>query len=159
MSGVEVVGVVLANASIALQLAEAAIKLHNFWKSVRDAPKSMKDLVQNLRVLEGVLKAIHTEEKMLPGPHEALPTYEPLIECRRYFDELRALAERLQVDISKGKMQRTWKSLKVVFEKDHIDEFRSNLESMKSTLILARQTLARYARPKSSTIGRDADPL
>lgn len=146
MSGVEVVGAVFANASIALQLADAALKLYNFWKAVRDAPKSMRDLVQNLRVLEGVLKAIHTEEKMLPGPHEALPTYEPLLECRRYFDELRALAERLQIDISRGKMQRTWKSLKVVFEKSHIDEFKSNLESMKSTLILARQTLARLAK-------------
>ena len=144
MSGAEAVGAVFANVSIALQLADAALNLHNFWKSVKDAPKSLKDLVNNLRTLQGVLKAIHTEEKMLPGPQEAIPTYEPLLECQRYFDELRALAERLQTDISKGKMQRTWKSLKIVFEKNHLDEFRSNLESMKSTLILARQTLARY---------------
>jgi len=90
-----------------------------------------------------VLRDIHAEEKMLPVPHEALPTHEPLLKCEQYLAELEALARKLQVDISKGKVQRTWKSVKVVFQKDDLGRFKGNLESMKVTLVLARQSLAR----------------
>ncbi len=137
------VSAVFATVSIALQLADAAVQLHAFWQSFRGCPKEMRDLLSDLLLLQTVLKDIHAEETLLPVPHEALPTHEPLLKCEQYFGELEALARKLQVDISKGKVQRTWKSVKVVFQKDDLGKFKDNLESMKITLVLARQSLAR----------------
>ena len=144
MSGLDVASGVFATVSIALQLAEMALNLHNFWRSLKDTPTHVRELATDLLVLQRVLHEIHAEEQLLPGPSEALPTHEPLLQCERYLRELQALADKLKIDISKGKVQRTWKSVKVVFHKENLDHFRANLESMKSTLILARQSLARY---------------
>ena len=144
MSGLEVLGGVFATVSIALQLADAARKLHDFWTSVQHSPKEMKDLLLDLKLLQRVLQDIHSEEAALPVPHEALPTHEPLKKCGTYLAEIEVLARKLQVDIGKGKVKRTWQSVKVVFHNEDISRFKQNLESMKVTLILARQSLARY---------------
>lgn len=143
MSGLDVAGGVFATVSIALQLADTALKLHHFWRSLKDSPSQIREFASDLLVLQRVLFEIHEEEKLLPGPSDALPTHEPLLQCERYLGELQTLADKLKVDISKGRVQRTWKSIKVIFQKEHLDQFRANLESMKSTLILARQSLAR----------------
>ena len=150
MSGLEVFGGILASASIALQLADMAVKLHSFWKSFKDCPREMRDLLSDLLLLQRVLKDIHAEESLLSVPREALPTHEPLLKCEAYFRELEALAHKLQADISKGKVKRTWKSVKVVFQSEDLRRFKENLESMKVTLVLARQSLARYASKHSS---------
>ena len=81
MSGLDIAGGVFATVSIALQLADTALRLHNFWKSLQDSPHQVKAFANDLLVLQRVLREIHAEEALLPGPSEVLPTHQPLLQC------------------------------------------------------------------------------
>jgi hypothetical protein len=131
----------IASVSIALQLAEVALKLHRFWNRVEDAPKEMNDLLNDLMILKDVLRDIHVQQRMIPGPPAALPAHRPLLKCSEHFEELENLAKKLQLDSSNGVIKRKWKAMKVVFRKDQVLQLRSNIEAMKITLVLARQSL------------------
>lgn len=139
--GLDFASGVFASASIALQLAEAALQLHRFWNRVEDAPKEMRDILNDLLVLKDVLRDIHVQQTLIKGPKEELPTHRPLLKCWEYFQELEVLAKKLQLDKSEGVIKRKWKAVKVVFRKDQVIQLRANMESMKITLVLARQSL------------------
>jgi N-terminal domain on NACHT_NTPase and P-loop NTPases len=140
-SGLDLASGVFAGVSIALQLAEAALQLHQFWNRVEDAPKEMQDILNDLLILKDVLRDIHVQQTLIRGSKEVLPTHRPLLKCCEYFQELEILAKKLQLDKSEGVMKRKWKAVKVVFRKDQVIQLRANMESMKITLVLARQSL------------------
>ncbi|CAG8960171.1 hypothetical protein HYFRA_00010650 [Hymenoscyphus fraxineus] len=63
MDGLSGAAGVIAVASIAIQLAEGIKKLCDFWESIKDAPEDIATLVQELRLLDLVLKKMHINEE------------------------------------------------------------------------------------------------
>jgi hypothetical protein len=53
---------VIAVAWIAIQLADSIKNPCGFWESIKDAPEEIATLVHELKVLNLVLKKIHTNE-------------------------------------------------------------------------------------------------
>lgn len=114
-SGLDLASGVFAGVSIALQLAEAALQLHQFWNRVEDAPKEMQDILNDLLILKDVLRDIHVQQALIWGSKEVLPTHRPLLKCCEPFQELEILAKKLQLDKSEGVMKRKWKALRWCF--------------------------------------------
>ncbi|KAF2500369.1 hypothetical protein BU16DRAFT_556839 [Lophium mytilinum] len=102
--------------SLSIQLVDNINTLCEFWEKVRGAPKYIKELVQELRLLRSVSTQV---------------------------DSLMAIMAKVQGGLSSGsRIVRTWNSFKVSLKGRQIMQFRLSLSETKSTLILARFSLS-----------------
>ncbi len=63
MDGLSGAASVIAVVSFAIQLAESTKKLYDFWKSVDDAPDSVREIVADLKLLSTTLTEIAIHEQ------------------------------------------------------------------------------------------------
>lgn len=140
MDGLSGAASVIAVASIAIQLADSIKKLCDFWESIKDAPEEIATLVQELKLLDLVLKKIHVnEEKFGADP----TTTAVLNRCAEKVNTLVAAMDTFQPGFASKKWQvRTWNSFKVTLQSKKFHNFRLSLGEIKTTLILARQDLS-----------------
>lgn len=118
-----------------LTIAQSAKQLYDFMKSVEDAPKSILDTVEDLRVLQIIIEQIEYDKNA--SPTQLASAVEILAHCKRKMQIMELLLGDLGLK-SCSKRRRTWASIKAVLRKEEIEAFRSSLESAKATLILAR---------------------
>lgn len=62
---------VIAVASIALQLVESVRHLYEFWESIGDAPQSIRDITEDLKILSTII-ASTTNPALLQGSNSEL---------------------------------------------------------------------------------------
>ncbi|RDW57721.1 hypothetical protein BP5796_12522 [Coleophoma crateriformis] len=139
MDGLSGAASAIAVVSVALQLADSVTKLIEFWETVKDAPEDITTMVQELKLLELVLKQIHDRDQLYG---QDPTTTEILKRCNQKVDTLIKAMESFQPGFTSKKWTvRTWNSFKVTLQSKKFHSFRVSLGEMKTTLILARQDL------------------
>lgn len=140
MEGLAGAASIIAVASIAIQLADSIKKLCDFWEAIKDAPDEITTLVQELKLLDLVLKKIHiNEEKYGADP----TTTAVLTRCAEKVNALVAAMDGFQPGFASKKWQvRTWNSFKITCQSKKFQNFRLSLGEMKMTLVLARQDIS-----------------
>jgi len=123
----------IAVVSIAIQLADSVKKLYDFWSSVKDAPESIRAIAKELELLSGIL------DKIEHGQHGTGSEISNVLEsCREQVASLVTIVNSLVPGFeAESRRTRTWSSLKAVFKKDKVAEFRMCLAETKITLNLA----------------------
>jgi hypothetical protein len=130
---------VIAFVSLAIQLAQSTKQLYDFWASIKDAPKSIRMLTDDLRLVDAVLKEIESEGRLADPDATCLKA---LQSCQALVANLNSLANDLAPGFSSSKRHfRTYTALRAVGRSEKIQKFRSSLADMKSTLTLIQQRM------------------
>ena len=140
MEGLSTASGVIAVLSLTIQLANSIKELYEFWGSIEEAPGEVRDIVANLKLLSSVLDNIIQFEA---GTNHVIAddTLKDVLESCvlrvKRFTDLVSPFERGFV--SKKRAIRTWAALKAVLKAEKVKQFRTALEELKTTLLLAQQ--------------------
>jgi hypothetical protein len=130
---------VIAFVSLAIQLAQSTKQLYDFWASIKDAPKSIRRLTDDLRLVDAVLEEIEREGRLADPDATCLKA---LQSCQELVANLNSLADDLAPGFSSSKRHfRAYTALRAVGRSEKIQKFRSSLADMKSTLTLIQQRM------------------
>ena len=136
-TAMEVAGVVVSTCGFAIQLADSARKLHDFWQSVVDAPSHLKSIVDDLKLLENILRQISDS-----GNSSAV-LQDALLSCQKRIDALIADVICLEPAFtSNNPRTRKWTSVKAAWGSKGLERSQAFLDSAKSTLVLGQNLLA-----------------
>jgi hypothetical protein len=143
MSGLEVLGIVASVISIADLGARLSVKLCTFSRKVKNADCSLAEISNDVALTCSVLRELGDNLKKDEQSHlysnNAVTTAEGVIkECERVFTDLeRALeGERAETGTTYFSIKKLSGKLKYPFLEPQIEVMRSNLERLKSTLLL-----------------------
>ncbi len=144
MSGIEIVAI----AANVLQLADLggrlSVKLFTFSRKIKDADKSIKsisaEIAQTGSILRQLGKELEKDDQLRLFSAEAVATAKTLVhECQNVFDELN---ESLDAKSPKNKVVAAWKQrLKFTLIEPQVDLLRTNLERLKSSLLVMLNVL------------------
>ena len=124
--------------SLAVQLAESANKLYEFWASVKDAPDAIQDMVTDLELLSSVLSRIALEAQS-STPDDT--TTAVLKNCSVKLQSLTLQVDKLEPGFTlRSSTIRKWRAIKVVLRSGRLEKLLTTVEGIKTTLILAQQT-------------------
>ena len=141
MDGLSSVASVTAVVSLAIQLADSIVKLHEFWESVQEAPEDVQNMCAELGVLSSVLSEIAIEAQHQP-PHDTLITV--LKQCSVKIRALTVQINEIEPGFaSKSRRIRKWSAIRTVFKQKKFKKLHTALEGLKSTLILAQHNSSR----------------
>ena len=136
----EVVGVVASAISISglvLQIFDAVQKIRTFCTAVRDAPKEIKDTLDELEIFAQILLELQADsESEKKEELMSLSVRRCLRSCQKAAEDLAAVAVSLAEGLSGSKSRRQWASIKKVLKNEMIKENYSRLERAKSALNL-----------------------
>lgn len=137
----EGLGIGLAGFSIVIQLVDSVKKLSDFWKSVEAAPSDVKIFLNDLDFLSIVLHEIAKEAQH----SEQNATLDSLLQKGgENVQALNLVLHQLEAGFSSRKRRiRNWTAIKSVLKWEKLKDFSANLERLKTTLILALQTIQR----------------
>ena len=124
------------------QLAETLKDLHDFFRSVRDAPKNIHALVAELQALLVVLN--HASAEVHYSSLES--TIMDLVKsCNDKATTILQHIQPLYHTLSNGNLVlRKWTAIKAVFQTERLEELTVSLERLKTTLVLAQSFHQRY---------------
>lgn len=144
MSGIEILGVAAGVLQIAELGGKLSVKLFTFSRKVKNAHNSIssisKDIAATGAVLQQLSRVLKKDEQLRLCSDEAIETAKSLVtECRKIFSEL---DEALDSRPSSNKYISSLKDrLKYPFLEPHIDLLQSNLERLKSSLVVILNVL------------------
>lgn len=145
MSGIEIVGIAASVLQIADLGARLSVRLFVFSRQIKNADKSIESISQEVAVTGAILRQLGNEisrdENTDLITEDALTTTQGLISsCQHVFKELDS---ELDGRISKtNSVIKGWKSkVKFAFLEAQIELLRSNLERLKSSLLLMLNVL------------------
>ena len=120
--------------SLAVQLADNIKKLSDFWKSVKDAPADVQNLITDLDLLSNVLREIDLEARQ----SEPNPTLENVLRrCEVNVSALKVCLDEMQPGLTSAKRSfKHWTAFKSVLKWEKIKKFQVILDQLKSTLSL-----------------------
>ena len=127
--------------SLAIQLAHNIRKLSGFWKSVKEAPADVQNLITDLDLLSTVLCEISLEAQRTE-PDATLRNV--LQRCEVNVAALDACLSEMQPGLtSKKRSLRHWTAITSVLKLEKIRKFQAILDQLKSTLMLVQQNQIR----------------
>ena len=128
---------VFAVVSLAVQLAESAKKLHEFWGSIKDAPDTIRGIVSDLELLSDVLTRIALEAQS-SRPDETMIA--ALKGCGVKLQIITAQVDKLEPGFaSKNLSIRKWSAFKTALKSEKLEKMQLAVEGAKTTLMLAQQ--------------------
>ena len=137
MDGFSSTASAIAVVSLAIQLADTAKQLCDFWTSIKDAPEDIRTVIADLELLTSVL-AETASEAQHTGPDATLAAV--LHSCTGKLKSLTAFTNNLEPGFSsRSSRVRKWAAIKFVLKSEKLTKFQEGLESLKSTLALAQQ--------------------
>lgn len=141
MSGFELVGVAASIFQIAELGAQLSIKLCTFCHKVKNADQNIQSLSNDVALTSTVLRHLGDNlEQDRQGElysNGALNTArEVLEECRKVFQQIGSAIDDPGKDSAKGLFQRAAKRVGFVIMEPQLDALKSNLERLKSTMLL-----------------------
>ncbi|MCJ1235045.1 hypothetical protein MMC14_003009 [Varicellaria rhodocarpa] len=140
MEGLSTASGVIAVLSLTVQLANSVKELYEFWSSIQEAPAEVRDIVANLKLLSCVLENIIEFEAGQNYINTDDTLKDVLESCglkvRRFTDLVSSFEKGF---VSKKRTIRTWAALKAVLKAEKVKQFRTALEELKMTLLLAQQ--------------------
>jgi hypothetical protein len=152
----EILGVVASGisvASLAVQIFDSIQRTKEFCRLVRDVPKDLEYIVDDLSIINGLLpqvdriaSALNTSgstglETVLHNIEDSgdghLLIQRSISHCKVAIDALEILVSDLNILLSTNKsLPRRWHSLRAMRRKDEIESVKKDIESAKSTLNL-----------------------
>ena len=127
----------MAVASLAIQLAEKAKRLCDFWSSIKDASEYIRAINADLELLTSVLAEMAFEAQRT-SPNTTLAAV--LQSCTGKLKLLAALTNSLEPGFaSSSSRTKHWTAFKLILKSEKLTRFQEVLESLKSTLVLAQQ--------------------
>jgi hypothetical protein len=155
MDGLSAAASGIAVVSLAIQLADSAKKLYEFWHAVREAPESIAAIATHLRVLKTVLAEIATHDQR----YGADPVTDQLLEsCKcswlgllgsnidsrkgeAQVKKMVAITAELEGQLqTPSRLSRKWTSVKASLKWDEVKSLLNYSKQIQVTLVLARQT-------------------
>lgn len=129
---------------LAGQLAQGVIKVKEIYTTINDAPQDIANLCSKMAALQGVLEEVGDQIQTLCQSNVDLDTRilrDVITQC----EKSRYRVEAHVKNISDGFRHNRGTAVRYVFKKKDIQEMLSDLEQCKTSLILARQSIDRYA--------------
>ncbi|CAI7632751.1 unnamed protein product [Penicillium pancosmium] len=141
MSGLEVVGIVASILQIADLGAKISVKLCSFYHTVKDANQSMQSLSSDVSltcsILQQLGKVLEKDEKTKICSQQAFHTAQDVLgECKTVFEGINNAMEKQKQEGARGTFLRGARKLTVAFMGPNLDLLKSNLERLKSTMLL-----------------------
>ncbi|KAJ5175162.1 uncharacterized protein N7482_001039 [Penicillium canariense] len=141
MSGLEVIGVVASILQIADLGAKLSVKLCSFYRTVKDANKSMQSLSSDVSltcsILQELGRVLEQDEQTKLCSQKAFGTaQEVLTECKAAFETIDSAMEKQRQEGARNPVLRGARKITVAFMGPNLDLLRSNLERLKSTMLL-----------------------
>ncbi|TEY87384.1 hypothetical protein BOTCAL_0003g00650 [Botryotinia calthae] len=137
----ELLGVVASGIAVA-QLAGATVgstqKIYSFYSEMKDAPKKLGDLLEEIELLGEVLVDFY-DQNSPPTTGQSKIVPKVLRHCRTVMDNLDKILNVLEDNLKKdgGRMKKQLRTLKVVLKEKTLEELADRLERAKSLLTLA----------------------
>ena len=149
----ELVGVIASGISIGTlvaQITSSLIKLKSYWDQLPDAPRDIKDLIDELELITSLIADMEDDQRRNPLSSTIL-TSSPnsiskcLQSCKQGADSLRDLTHSIHADLeASGRRRKKWGSVKVILKRDRIDKYQTKLERAIRLLSLSHQMYTRY---------------
>jgi hypothetical protein len=138
MAELGVAASVIGIASLAIQVGNCVLKLKEFCDSVKEAPKDIMYITEEIEALSLVLLEIGTIDKQggLPEIPSASAT-KCLDLCRKGLDVLKTVVTELDKETRR---QRRLGGMKTVLKTGIIDKLRERLKNAQFMLLLSNQT-------------------
>lgn len=144
MSGVEILGIAAGVLQIAELGGRLSVKLYTFGRKIKNADKNIDSISQEIAATGAVLQqlgnTLKKDDQRKLCSDEALTTARKLVaDCYKVFSELE---DSLDGRSSSSKLVSNWKHrLKYPFLEPQIDLLLSNLERLKSSLLVMLNVL------------------
>jgi hypothetical protein len=144
MSGIEILGIAASVLQIAELGGKLSVKLFVFSRKIKKADKSIDSISQDIAATGAALQQLGNElakdEHLRLCSQEAISTAQRLVDdCNKVFLEL---DNALDGGISNNTLVQGWKQrLKYPFLEPQIELLRSNLERLKSSLVVMLNVL------------------
>jgi len=147
----ELVGVVASGIAVtqfAGQIVQNIRNIHDFWQSIRDAPKDLSDSLEELELLGDTLLELHNNIDRHAG-HQLPGTsaMRCMQYCRKVANDLEAIIVDLHEGLDGKKSRRHWVAIKAALRKQVLQDFQQRLDRAKSTLTLAISCYSLYVAP------------
>ncbi|KAJ6157723.1 hypothetical protein N7470_005315 [Penicillium chermesinum] len=162
MSGLEAIGIVASILQIADLGAKVSVKLCSFYRTVKDANQSMQSLSSDVSltcsILQELGKALEQDEQTkLCSPRAFDTAQDVLAECKTVFEGIDSAMEKQSQENARNAFLRRARKIGVAFMGPNLDLLKSNLERLKSTILLMLHVImyARQLRQKVETSPRD----
>lgn len=141
MSGLELAGVAASILQIADLGAQLSVQLWTFCHKVKNADQDIQALSNEVALTSSVLRHLgdsleHDRQGELYSPGALNTANEVLEECRSVFQEIGSAVEDPGKDSGKGIFRRAAKRVGFVVMEPQLDALRSNLDRLKSTMLL-----------------------
>ena len=139
----EVVASGLTIGSLAVGIANSAVKLRSIWDQVHDAPDDILYLIGDLERLRYML--VDSEEFQQRNPTSSLVLDSTsmsrcLQRCKEEVDRLKELTDGLSNHLeNSSKFKKKKAAAKIVLKKDLINRYKARLDGTLRTLTLAHQ--------------------
>lgn len=138
----EVVGVFasgIAVAQLAGTIVASSRKIYTFWSNIKDAPKNVIQLIEEVEILGGLLLEYYDNDSA--GRQQTSPIINKTFEhCRDAMNELDEILRTMDVGIKKsnGKAARHWMGMKAAMKGNLVQDLVNRLERARSLLGMAR---------------------
>ncbi|KAH8820779.1 hypothetical protein F5884DRAFT_827109 [Xylogone sp. PMI_703] len=132
----ETIGFAISIVSITAQVLDCAVKLHNFWGSVKDAPEEVLNLIDEIETLSDVFAGCPDLNFGSASQAADASILRCLGRCQKEMNSLSHIVDKHYHGISKRKR---WGSLKLNLKKEILSSHIRSLERAKTMLILAQQ--------------------
>lgn len=142
LTGAEILGVVAGVIQLADVGAKLSVKLSSFARKAKSADLAIRDVSQDVALTCNVLRELGNElrkdEEAKLCSNEAMTTAQDVIdECHKVFKDLDNALDKNKAVPQDAVVFKKWaQKLKYPFIEPHIDILRTNLERLKSTLLL-----------------------
>jgi len=132
---------VTAVVSLAIELGGKIKKLCEFWDSVQDAPREIRNIAQDLNIISQVLDSIGQDaDTVRPHTSDLSASLAALEQCGDGVESLQEILRGIEPGFaSTSKRVKKWTAFKTAWKGDKLRIFRDELRDMKITLVLARQ--------------------
>ena len=159
MSGIEILGIAASVLQIADLGGKLSVKLFTFARKIKNADRSIDRISQDIAATGAILHQLGSElkrdEQLRLCSQEAVSTARNLVdECNKIFVDLNKALDGSKSQTQGCKLVLGWKDrLKYPFLEPQIDLLRSNLERLKSSLVVMlnvmifAEQLRKYALP------------
>jgi hypothetical protein len=138
--------------SLAIQLADSVQTLHDFWASIKAATDDIQNAVEDLHLLEGILRQIAQEEQRLsstPSQHQL--SLNVLRRCEWNIKKLNSMMNGIHTACAEDNLRNKLATFKFIFKRPQIERFQILLERTKTSLILELFRLNGYS-PSSCAV-------
>ena len=139
--GVTASGVTIG--ALGAQITIGIVKLKSFLKQVKDVPKEIQDLIEELDMLRQLLADADEDQQLNPISSLILnpkSRSQCLDCCRDSANQPKVLIDDLAKSLgTKSQWRKKWSSAKIIFRKDEICRFKSKLKRSIRLLSLSLQ--------------------